>query len=187
MAKVDPAGPHASIADTGAGYEITIPAKKNIFVILFLGFWMVGWAVGLVSVSNQLLGGTKESGSSLFLLAWLGAWLVGGGWALATLVWLLVGREIVRVTVTELQHIRSYGLFSRKREYQLAHVKRLRVSPPQNAAAAQYSAGMTNHGAVSFDYGMSTPSFGYALDEAEARAIVDLLTKRFRNLADAKA
>jgi hypothetical protein len=181
--KVEPHAGHATIVDSGGGYEITVPAKKNILVVLFLGLWMIGWTVGLVSAGNSLLAGTRSNQPSLFLLAWSGLWIVGGGFAFVTLLWMLIGREIIRVSTTELQHVRHYGLFSRKREYEMAHIKHLRVSPQQQSGSSYGGRYYTSQGTMAFDYGMSTPSFGYELDEAEARAIVDLLSKRFRNLA----
>jgi hypothetical protein len=185
MAKVDPAKSGIQTADTINGVEITMPAKLRIGVALFMTFWLCGWAFGLVSVANQLLSGRTDKGATLFLVAWLGAWIVGGAWAMVTLAWMLIGREIVRANVVELQHVRQLGPFSMSREYEMAQVKRLRIFHGDPAASAGRYAlgGPFGGGTVAFDYGASTKRFGMGLDEAEAHTIVELLTKRFRNLA----
>src|SRR5687768_11998097 len=109
MAKVDPAKSSIQTADTVNGVEITIPAKLRIGIALFMTLWLCGWAFGLVSAANRLLSGRTDKGATLFLIAWLGAWIVGGVWAMATLAWMFIGREIVRTNVVQLQHVRQLG------------------------------------------------------------------------------
>jgi len=48
------------------------------FVILFLCFWLCGWAFGFVSAGKELL---KGGGPGLFLAVWLAMWTVGGCFA----------------------------------------------------------------------------------------------------------
>ena len=36
----------ATINDIYNGVEITIPAKRNPFIIIFLSFWLCGWLMG---------------------------------------------------------------------------------------------------------------------------------------------
>jgi len=186
MARVDPAKSSIQTVDTGNGVEITIPAKLSIAVALFMTFWLCGWAVGLVAAGGRLLAGPAETGATLFLTAWLGAWIVGGAWAMTALGWMLIGREIVRTNVVELQHVRKIGPFSMSREYEMSQIKRLRVFQGDAAAAAYGTynvGGPFGGGTVAFDYGAATKRLGMGLDEAEAHMIVETLTKRFRNLA----
>ncbi len=56
------------------------------FIILFVAFWLCGWAMGFVVAVKELLVG-KEPPS--FLAPWLAMWTLFGIFALA-LVWLLV-------------------------------------------------------------------------------------------------
>ena len=34
---------------------ISIPSRKNWFIILFVGFWLIGWAIGEISVMFPIL------------------------------------------------------------------------------------------------------------------------------------
>ena len=36
------------------GLEIVIPARRQVFVLLFLGVWLVGWLMGELTVIMQL-------------------------------------------------------------------------------------------------------------------------------------
>jgi hypothetical protein len=188
MVKVDPPVTRIQMINTANGVEITIPAKVNVFVALFLMLWLCGWAVGLVSASSKLLSGPSDAGGTVFLTVWLGGWIVGGAFAILTLAWMLVGREILRISVAELQYVRTVGLFSISREYEMAQVKRLRVFGEQSDGVQQSKhadAALLWRSAVAFDYGAATPRFGMGLDEAEARTLVETLRTRFHSLAAA--
>ena len=50
MARVDIPLPRARITETPTGLLITIPANRNWFVVLFVGFWMCGWLFGEYAV-----------------------------------------------------------------------------------------------------------------------------------------
>ncbi len=97
MPVIPPAARHTA-EDLGDKLKISIPSRKSWLQSLFLGFWLIGWAFGEISVLGVFFGGSGFSGPSLFLIAWLGMWTVGGGWAIYTLLWQLSGREIIAIT-----------------------------------------------------------------------------------------
>ena len=184
MAKVELSKGRAIIDEQPHGIEIVIPTKKNYFLILFLGFWIVGWAFGEVSAINTLLNGESTS-QILFLIIWLGAWTVGGGFAFFIWVWNLKGKEIIRITNKELQYIKNFVVFSRSKEYEINNIKNLRIDNKANSIF-NFNAGLEfwglTGGAIAFDYGYSTHKFGSCLDEAEAKNIVETITARYKNL-----
>jgi hypothetical protein len=51
--------------------------------VLFMCFWLIGWAFGEFSVLGQLLSGKAKAGPSLFMFVWLCGWTVGG----AAVIW----------------------------------------------------------------------------------------------------
>ena len=55
----------ATISESPEGLLITIPAKKNWLVILFLGFWMTGWLFGEGSAIHELLRVHTSSGAPM--------------------------------------------------------------------------------------------------------------------------
>ena len=93
MAKIKPDKARAIITSSPKGLEIIIPSRKNIFLILFLAAWLVGWAVGEVSVPTQFIKGVKDTGALIFLSAWLVAWTIGGGFAIYAWLWNVAGKE----------------------------------------------------------------------------------------------
>lgn len=184
MAKVEVGKGRSQIEVTPSGLRITIPTKKNYFLILFLTFWLFAWSFGEVTVLAQVLNPESEA-PKLFILAWLGAWTVVGALAIYTWIWNVMGREIINVSNTELQHIRRLPFFQRSKEYDLSAISRLRAQSSDNSIFSSLN-GMElwgiSGGAVVFDYGHSTHKFGVHLDEAEASHIVSTIKQRYKNL-----
>jgi hypothetical protein len=56
---------------------------QRFSVVLFLAFWLCGWAFGWISAARKLASG----GPHLFLIGWLGAWTIGG----IAAIWMLWG------------------------------------------------------------------------------------------------
>jgi|HubBroStandDraft_1064217.scaffolds.fasta_scaffold358542_1 hypothetical protein len=182
MARVSVPTARASVLDTPEGLVIDLPASKNWALILFIGFWLCGWALGEFSAIHQLATGkTPTSGGSLFLLVWLGAWTVGGCIAISVWLWNVAGHEIVSLTPTSLAIRRSMLGFGPSREYDLPSVKNLRINAP--AVISPYNRGFSPQtpfgGTIAFDYGSKTFRFGGGVDEAEASHLVELLKSRY--------
>lgn len=182
MAKVEVGKGRSAIEETTSDLQITIPAKKSYLLILFLSFWLVGWAVGEVTALAMIL---KTETPKLFMLAWLGAWTVGGAFAMYIWLWNVMGQEIINLSNTELRHVRRLPVFQRSKEYDLSAVSKLRVQA-QNSSMFSAHAAMEfwgiSGGSVMFDYGHSTHKFGVQLDEAEANHIVTIIKQRYKNL-----
>ena len=181
MAVVPPAKPKATVEETASGLEVRIPARRNWFIILFLGFWLCGWAMGEVAVISQLAAGERDAGSSAFLLVWLAGWTLGGAFAIYVSVWSLAGRERVRLGASTLSIKREVFGIGRLREYELSHVRDLRTTPsPYNPfdfrSALQFWG--VGGGVVAFDHGAATVRFGASLEEGEAKAIIERLKSR---------
>ncbi|HAF36381.1 MULTISPECIES: hypothetical protein [Sphingobacterium] len=91
----------AIIEQTPNGYQITIPAKKHVPVMMFLSLWLVAWAVGFMFVGSAYLNdffnnGTKGLGfDRLFTIVWLAGWTIVGLFVIKTLLWYLIGKEII--------------------------------------------------------------------------------------------
>lgn len=184
MAKVEVGKGRSKIENTGSGIRITIPAKKNYFLILFLAFWLVGWVFGEVVVLTQIFNPESDS-PKLFMLAWLGGWTVGGAFAIYVWLWNIKGKEIINISSTELQHIRRLPIFQRSKEYDLSSVSRMRVQAQGNPIFGFHN-GMEfwgiSGGSIVFDYGHSTHKFGAQIDEAEADHIVSTIKQQYKHL-----
>jgi hypothetical protein len=110
---------------------------------------------------------------TFFLIFWLLGWTAGGVFALYALLWLAVGKEIVSLrpgSLTIKLAVLGVGL---TREYDLAHIKNLRVSPePANPFGWSMSFWGIGGGLIAFDYGAKTVRFAASIEEAEASQIV---------------
>jgi hypothetical protein len=180
MARVAVPTAKASVFDTPEGLVINIPAAKNWFLILFIGFWLCGWAFGEVSVIRQLATG-KAHGAGLFLIAWLGGWTVGGCFCISMWLWSVAGHEIVSLTPTSLAIRQDILGFGRSREYDLPSVKNLRIddTPINSRSSEGFSLPTPFGGKIAFDYGAKTFRFGSGVGEAEASHLIELLKSRY--------
>lgn len=156
------------------GLEIVIPSKANVFVIAFGTAWLGGWSIGESHALRTLFGGGVSRGFDLFLLFWLVGWTLGGGAIAYWILWMAVGKEVVRITHEGLSLTREVLGMGRTREYDVEHVKALRVAPDRTDANMQFFRGLDSSGGlIAFDYGAKTVRFASSIDEAEAARIVD--------------
>ena len=181
MAVVAPAKPRATVTDTSSGLEITVPAKKNWFITIFLGFWLCGWAMGEIMVPTQFFSHDMPPEAMLFTLVWICAWTIGGAFALYVFFWSLVGRERILLGPDRLAIKRELFGWGRKREYELIHVRHIRVAPAQ-FNLFDFRAGLQfwgiGGGIIAFDHGSATVRLGAGLEESEAQSIVDRIGSR---------
>jgi len=175
MARVKVPVARATISESPEGLLITIPAKKNWLVILFLGFWVTGWLFGEGSAIHELLrvhtssgapmNANTRVGTNLFMMVWLVGWTAGGGFAALVWLWNLAGVERILLGPSTL---------ATKRD-----ILDLRVSAsPFNFNNRMSPFQMMNSGTIAFDYGAKTFRFGMGLDEAEAQQIIERLKSR---------
>jgi len=179
--KVEPSQPRFRWEDHLGRLRVTLPARRNWLVLIFLSAWLVGWVFGEVMVPTQLFGRTGKTGVDLFAAAWLVMWTIGGGFAIYIWLWNLVGREVIDVDSQSLRIKRAVGRWGRIREFGLTHVRALRVAP-QAFNPMDFSSGLrfwgVGGGIIAFDYGAKTYRFGSALDEAEAKQVLARLAER---------
>jgi hypothetical protein len=176
--KIAPAAPRATSRHTQDGLEISIPAKRNFALVLFLGAWIVGWSFGEIFVTRELLIG-HDAAPKAFMGAWLVMWTIGGACAIYTWLWTLKGREIILLRPDALVIKRDLLGFGWPKEYDIQHAKNFRVAPmsmnPIDFASALNFWGVGG-GPIAFDYGAGTVRMGSGLDEAESRSVVTQLT-----------
>ena len=179
--RVAPSERQSTVSQTPEGLLISIPSRRNIFLVLFLCLWLVGWGFGEIAACRELFDPQKNT-ADLFLAVWLTGWTLGGGAALYILSWMLAGREVVALRPDALVNRRILWGFDRAREYDLPQVKNLRVAPlvwnPSDWNGALQFWGIGG-GPIAFDYGAKTIRIASGIDEAEARLIVNELKSRY--------
>jgi hypothetical protein len=162
----------ARLEDRGSQLRIVIPSKVRMPLVLFLSLWSAGWLFYVVSLIRGLLEPKAHPDRSVpAMSAWLGVCTLFGVAALASLGWMLLGREVVIATDRALVLRREILGLGRDRAYDLANVKELRWAPSSPEPDEQ-------HGRIAFDYGARTIRFGEGLDEAEAKVLLVRLQSR---------
>lgn len=176
MPYVVPEGMRSVMTHEAGILTLTIPAKRNWFILLFLGFWICGWAVGEVMAPVSFLSGKAPTEAIIFMIAWLGMWTVGGAFAIYAWLWQVAGKEIIQVSTSSISRRRALFRFGATKEFGLAHVRNLRIAPPQGFNPFDFTAAGSfwgiSGGTIAFDYGAKTFRVGQGLDEAEAQSIV---------------
>ncbi len=182
MARVEIPQARARITETPTGLHVSIPANRNWFIVLFMGFWMCGWLFGECAVIYTLIRGKTPLPANLFMLVWLGGWTVGGGFIGYQWLWNMAGKELI-VLGQQTLAIKSDVLgFGRVREFDLTEVRDLRVDSASSGLAKLnwgWSGQMSGAGTIAFDYGAKTFHFGSGLDESEARQLIARLSTRY--------
>src|SRR6266704_2137982 len=163
MAFVEPPTGRAKIANDGLSLRITIPAPRNLFAILFLSAWLVGWYFGETSALRDL---SKPAGTpdNAFLIFWVGRSNVYSVSSIKDLRVAPRGPSISGLSFSK--------MFDRQRTQE-----RPRVGDFW---------GFTG-GPLVFDYGARTVRCAAGVDEAEAKTIVMQLTRWNRRLQPAGA
>jgi hypothetical protein len=176
------AAPGRRITFTGspAGLEIVIPAQRNLFVILFLGSWLVGWCMGEISAIARLVKGPQAESEEM-LLVWLVLWTLGGLFAGYTWLWNLAGKERILLGPSTLCIRRDIFGIGKTRAYPLYRIRNLRPAsapglPPERTVALKL-AGLI--GAISFEHEGRTVSFGGGLSREEAELIIARMRQRY--------
>jgi hypothetical protein len=171
--RVWPFGRRSQVTRTRNELIISIPAPCNIVLLLFLSVWLIAWAVGEVFIPRQVVIG--EIPLNAFIFSWFVGWTIGGAFAIRSWLWMVRGREIVRVTRRVLGIRRRVWSFGSETQFDAAEIFDLRVAddafqlfgeedPPQYG---------WNQGPLAFEYGGRTVRFGKGLRKAEAQEVVE--------------
>jgi hypothetical protein len=186
--------PRGRIEDLGSGLRVVMPPRRNVLIMVFLAVWLVGWFAAGGSVLRQIPG----TGPQTLLLVWLAMWGFGGFFTVAVLAWMALGREILELRPDALIHRRAIFSAGITRAYDLASVKQLRLGPATPGFLDAVKQGKPDlsrlleawgfsGGPIVFDYGSRTIRCGAAIDEAEAKQIIDRFAQRDARLRPATA
>lgn len=170
----------ATIHDNITNLQIIIPAKRNWFIIIFIGAWLCMWLAGevfaLAMIGGSVLG---HSPAGFFIVFWVVAWTAGGFMAFRFFLWSVAGKEIVTIGQGTMMIEKKGALLAKPKTYDLKEVKNIRVQEdipdymgpfggfPRSGFGKLYSGGT-----IRFDYGLQTVKFAGGIDEAEAKYIL---------------
>lgn len=185
-ARYEPVGKERfKIEQTPLGEQIRINAPRQIFVMLFLPFWLAMWTIGGAAAIHAVM-----TQFQVFLLFWLCGWAAGWIFAAGTLLWMFAGSETIRVDGRDLEIAhRALGM-SRRWLYQGGQITALGVAaqvpwPFQFRWQIPFFRTARN-GSLKFSYGPRTIYAAPGLDEGEAQLIVDRLAARLPDSASVR-
>jgi hypothetical protein len=167
--------PRFEIEQDMGGERIRVRARRNVFVLLFLPFWLVMWTIGGIAAVGQFLQ-TREPFIGLWLCAWAAGWLL----AATTIAWMLWGSEVIGVIGGDLEIGHSLLGWTRSRLYRGSDISHLSAAESPFFSRYQFSVPFlmrTRSGAIKFSYGGRTVYAAQGLDEAEGRMIVARLLR----------
>src|SRR5262245_23153140 len=124
--RVEVPGRRSRVEHLPTGLEIVIPAKRQVFVMLFMSVWLCGWAFGEIIVPIRFAR-VADSPVALFFLVWFTLWTIGGAFVLYSLFWMLAGKEIVVARPDVLSVKRDVFCFGIKRAFIVSQVMTMRV------------------------------------------------------------
>jgi len=173
--------PRVTIEGGPEGLDIVIPSSRSLFLVVFLGVWLVGWAMGEVNALTEALSGRMGLPGPV-LLFWLLLWTAAGLAALYIWLWRLAGKERILMGASTLRVKQDILGFGKTRVYELRKIRRFRVVP-QSAGSAHRDvtariSGLAG-GAIEFEYENRAIQFGFSIDETSARRIVERMTQRY--------
>lgn len=170
---------HASFQDQN-GFQVMIPTRKRIFLIVFLSIWLAGFAFMGCGIFGISLANSQGSIMDFFIgdadtLFGIPFWTVISGVFFLILLWQVRGHEVVTINKEGINLRKE--VFSKvgwSNYYSREYMKDFRIAP---YIPALFGWGRSLHhyglagGFLAFDYGAKTIHFGAGVDEAEAKQI----------------
>ncbi len=166
-----------------------IPSHRSWLFTLLIGFFLVLWTCGEYAALHIVVTGLLDLRHPLvtiFMLLWLAGWTIGGVALIYSWLWNVGGREIVTITQDYLRIGTRIPGFCRTKEFPLSDIRSLRLSP-KPTSSQQYDNRLlgTEGGALLFDYGPDTVQFGMGLGGADAKQMLEAISKQYpRIMAD---
>lgn len=168
----------AIIEETMSGIMITIPAKRNFFIVFFAFLGLVSQIIVGYIFSTLMLRFAKEVPDTFWVLflAALGYSIIT---SLLSLLWYIMGKEVVTIERGVLTLKKVGAPFARTKSYTIADTGNFRTIETDNSFWSQNkTAPYRRAGAIVFDYGMKSKNFGMSIDEPEAIYLVNFLKEK---------
>jgi len=174
----------ATISSSMNGTEISIPSKKNWFILIFGTAWLGGWYLGFKSAWGTFrFGESGLEGVDAFMTVWLICWTLGGVSIVGLLLWGYFGKELLEIENRQVVLSKKVFGIGTNKVLKKSEVKNIRF----NKVKINYFSGTNRwaiwgvgEGKIMFDYGMKTYSFGLALDDAEANHIIEKMKQKIQ-------
>jgi hypothetical protein len=164
------------IRETADGLGVHVPSVKQVFAILFVMVWLVGWAAGewfaLYEIARN-----GFSFSSAFLVFWVTIWTIGGAGAAFAVLWQLFGSERLFITSGAVVQDWGFGPFRSKKVWAPGEATKFR-----KAESTMRKGRLAPGRGIAYEAGGGMRSFGASLTDGETHAVLAAIG---RHLPDA--
>lgn len=179
--------PYSGIAthyETPTGYSIIVPAKKHLPIIIIFSLWLVGWIQSIIFFAPTLENFSDNTGGlsfeGIFFIVWLMLSMAAGLFVMKTLMWYLIGKEIITIDREQISIARKNDILFRHKIYDLQEAKKFHVEE-EHFEFVFWNQGNSlgifrNRGTIRFEYGFKTIKFANDMDQAEANHILESLS-----------
>ena len=172
----------AIIYDNFDGTDITIPTQKNWLIIIFLGFWLLMWSVGIIAiVFSGATEGANDTMPGAVILIMLCFWAAVMIIPIRIFLWNVIGKEIIHIEQGVITLDKKGLLFYKTKSYDLNEARNFRAQEDTSIMMTPFGIRpsgffkMNSSGTIRFDYGLQTVRFANNMDEVEANFILQKL------------
>lgn len=166
--------PKVSIENNYQYYTVTSRPKRNWLTITFLILWLLIWAAGEYFVLSIAFSEGLPPAPEIYLILWLVGWTMGGILAIISLLWNLIGKEVVIIGYdTTLTIIKKLFFLKKAKVFFYKKIRNIRIEPKNERKSHQIAFLTYRYGKIKFAYKRKVYGFGSELTEAQAQEIVD--------------
>jgi hypothetical protein len=159
---------------------VIFPEKKALITGLmgaWLSMWMVigatsVWALSVLKLSEK---------EQIVLWVFLAFWLYYAIKVTRTFLWILWGKELIKIDEVALNYKRSIRTYGRSVPYYFENIKKMAVQNPKEGSFQsvwESSPWIAGGERLEFEYQGKIVRFGRKLEERDAKLLFDLVTKK---------
>lgn len=146
--------------------------------------WLSGNIYGFDEASRKSLDVKERQQLLIITIIFLSFWAYYFIRVGRTFLWIMYGREYIKVDKISMTIKTSIGTYGKAKEYYLENIKKVRVSVPKAnsfQAAWENSPWIRGGERIEFDYLGKTIRFGRKLNQQDSKLLFQFLTKRLED------
>jgi hypothetical protein len=174
-------GERISFVDDKKKTTIIINPDRNSWINAMMGAWLAMWYVIGFVVIWYLFSFELKQQERIILYVFLSFWVYYAIKVTRSFLWLLFGKELIKIDETALNFKKSIGNYGKSIPYYVDNIKKFSLKiPEKNSIQAVWESSPWVNGGerLSFHYFEKEISFGRKLNEKDAKLLYNLVVKR---------
>lgn len=177
-------GDRVSYKDHEKGFTtFVITPKREKWKDILLIFWTFLWTLIGVAILYELFQGAYDRQSKIALIVFLSFWVYFEIRVLKALLWLVYGKEFIKVNHEYLNIKKSIGKYGKSKQFLIDNVKNIQlINKRERSLNFQFenSYWVVGGERVLFDYLGKSYHFGRKLDDKDASLLAKVFDKRVK-------